>query len=595
MSLSAALNTAKSSLAASQLQTQITSSNIANVNTAGATRKIANVVTGPNGTVTVTSIAQSSNSTLFRNMLDATSKLTVATMQADAYARLNEVVGDTNAKQSPQAKVAALNDALSSLANTPGNYDLARAAAQAAQDLVTTIRDNADTVQSIRRDADNNLSIAASDMNRILKDLEAVNRRVVAGTTSGEDVTDQSDQRDRLVKELSQYVGVSVRTRGNNDMVIYTDSGVTLLENTARAVAFEKTASLVPGGEGNAFYIDGVAVTGSNSYMPAKGGMIVGLTDVRDKVANTYGAQLDELARGLISAFSEADQNDTSPAVGAKAGLFTSTQLATETLGPVGIGTFSGAPTPGTLSFTVTYEGVEYSVSGTVDATQLATSDDFAARLQEMIAEGKSSSGAVLGKGRVSVDGAGGTLTMSGSGVGQSVLSLSGLSATATTGLSIGASTLSGPNPNAGLASTLALADGVLANPTKVRDGVNGGEYNYNPTALGGFSGRINALANAMNSMRGFSATSGADPRATLSGYASSSISWLQDARSAASRSVTSISTLVSKTEETLSNETGINLDVELTRLIELERSYQASAKIISTVDQMLSQLLQSI
>ncbi|WP_294646415.1 flagellar basal body protein, partial [uncultured Aureimonas sp.] len=41
MSLSAALNTAKSSLAASQLQTQIVSSNIANVNTAGATRKIA--------------------------------------------------------------------------------------------------------------------------------------------------------------------------------------------------------------------------------------------------------------------------------------------------------------------------------------------------------------------------------------------------------------------------------------------------------------------------------------------------------------------------------------------------------------------------
>lgn len=593
MSLSAALNTAKSSLAASQLQTQIASSNIANVNTAGATRKIANVVTGPNGTVTVTSIAQSSNSTLFRNMLDANSKLTVATMQADAYARLNEIVGDTNAKQSPQAKVAALNDALQSLANTPGNYDLARAAAQAAQDLVTTIRDNADTVQSIRRDADTKLSVAATDMNRILKDLEDINRQVVAGTTKGDDVTDQSDQRDRLVKQLSEYVGVSVRTRGSNDMVIYTDSGVTLLENTARAVSFEKTGSLNPGEEGNAFYIDGVAVTGSTSYMPAKGGMIVGLTDVRDRIANTYGAQLDELARGLISAFSESDQNGGTPKP-VLAGLFSSSQLTSKTLGPTDFGMPTG--TAGTISFTVTYDGVDYAVSGSVDASQITPATALADRMTALIAEGKSSSGALLGPGRVQIGYNAGTgLEISGLGLGNSVLQISNFSGSAAAGLNKSTAIPGVLDSNAGLASSLTLAAGILADPTKLRDGINGGDYNYNTAVLGGFSGRINALSSAMNSMRAFSTASGADPSASLGGYASSSIAWLQDSRATTTRSVTSIATLVSKTEETLSNETGINLDVELTRLIELERSYQASAKIISTVDQMLAQLLQSI
>uniref|UniRef100_UPI0024452CFA flagellar basal body rod C-terminal domain-containing protein n=1 Tax=Aureimonas sp. SK2 TaxID=3015992 RepID=UPI0024452CFA len=397
-----------------------------------------------------------------------------------------------------------------------------------------------------------------------------------------------------------EYVGVSVRTRGSNDMVIYTDSGVTLLETTARAVSFEKTASLNAGQEGNALYIDGVAVTGRNSYMPIKTGMVVGLTDVRDRIANTYGAQLDELARGLISAFSESDQNGGAPTAPALAGLFNSTQLTSEALGPLAIGTpVTGAgATPGTISFTVSYDGVDYVVSGSVDAAQLASPAALAARMNTLIAEGKSSSGAALGAGRLAVSVNGAALELSGTAFGRGTIGLTGLGGTPAAGLTGGATTLpAGVNPNAGLASTLTLAAGVLTNPFKLRDGVNGGDYTYNEGAkpLGGFSGRINALADAMNSMRNFSATSGADPRASLSGYAASSISWLQDARAEAKQTALSMNTLVAKTEETLSNETGINLDVELTRLIELERSYQASAKIISTVDQMLAQLLQSI
>ncbi|MBB3935559.1 flagellar hook-associated protein FlgK [Aureimonas phyllosphaerae] len=597
MSLSAALNTAKSSLAASQLQTQIVSSNIANVNTAGATRKIANVVTGAGGGVTVSSISQASNSVLFRNMLDATSKLQVAVTQSDAYSRINEILGDTAAKESPQARIAALNDALSTLANTPGNFDLARNAVQAAQDVVTTIRTHAATVDTIRRDADDGLVVAAADMQQILAELETVNRQIVQGTNKGQDITDQSDQRDRLVTQLSQYVGVSVQLRGSNDMVIYTDSGVTLLENTARSVSYQSTNSLAPGAEGNSFYIDGVAVTGEKSYMPVKTGKIAGLTEVRDEIANTYGAQLDELARGLVSAFSEFDPSGTGVA---KTGLFTSTVDMSTTTGPVSVGAFT---TPGAfaadkdVSFTVTYEGTTYQASGTLTAADLASEAAFASRLQSLVAGAKTTTGATLGAGRISVTSTGTALSMSATGVGDSIgFAISGLSANMTAaGVTAGTGT---PDPEPvyrGLSSNLTIAAGLGADPTLVRDGVN---YQYNPgspTKLGGFSDRIVALGKALDTARSFSSDAGANPKATLAGYAASSIGWVQQSRTAASNSATSMTTLVNKTNETLSSETGINLDVELTRLIELERSYQASAKIISTVDQMLAQLLQSI
>ncbi|RIY01885.1 flagellar hook-associated protein FlgK [Aureimonas flava] len=596
MSLSAALNTAKSSLAASQLQTQVVSSNIANVNTAGATRKIANVVSGSAGTVTVTSISQASNSVLFRNMLDATSKLQVSVAHSDAYSRLNEILGDTDSTESPQAKIAALNDALSTLANTPGNYDLARSAVQSAQDLVTTIRSSADTVATLRRDADTKLATAASDMNRILGELESVNRQIVSGTAKGNDVTDQTDQRDRLVTELSQYVGVNANIRAGNDMVLYTDSGVTLLETNARTVSFQPTSSLVPGEEGNALYIDGVAVTGANSYMPVKSGMVVGLTDVRDKIANTYGAQLDELARGLISAFSEFDPTGSGVA---KTGIFTSTQDLSTTTGPVAVGSltdttaFSGSMD---VSFTVTYEGTAYQASGTLTADDLATPDAFAQCLQTLVAEAKTTGGTALGAGRISVASDGTALSMTATGIGDSIgFSVSGLSANlAAAGVAAGTGTPAAEPVYAGLSATLSLASGLTTTPTMIRDGVS---YDFNPgspTKLAGYSDRIVALTSAMEATRSFSTASGANPLTSLAGYASSSVGWVQEQRSAAATSVTSMSTLVTKTSETLSSETGINLDVELTRLIELERSYQASAKIISTVDQMLSQLLES-
>ena len=62
-------------------------------------------------------------------------------------------------------------------------------------------------------------------------------------------------------------------------------------------------------------------VTGANAAMPLQSGKIVGLTQLRDTIAPTYQAQLDEMARGLVDAFSETDQSGGGgPAL---AGLFT--------------------------------------------------------------------------------------------------------------------------------------------------------------------------------------------------------------------------------------------------------------------------------
>ena len=46
---------------------------------------------------------------------------------------------------------------------------------------------------------------------------------------------------------------------------------------------------------------------------------------------------------------------------------------------------------------------------------------------------------------------------------------------------------------------------------------------------------------------------------------------------------------------EKISNESGVNIDEEMTLLLQLEKSYEASARLIATVNEMFDTLLQSV
>ena len=52
---------------------------------------------------------------------------------------------------------------------------------------------------------------------------------------------------------------------------------------------------------------------------------------------------------------------------------------------------------------------------------------------------------------------------------------------------------------------------------------------------------------------------------------------------------------LATRTEEALSNATGVNVDMEMSLLLDLEHTYEASARLIKAVDDMLSSLLMAV
>lgn len=481
MSLSMALNVAKSSLQTSGVQTATTSRNIAGGAETSYSRKSATVITGTGGMVQVVSIQRATDAALYKTMLKATAASAKQDALLDGLTKLSQTIGDPELNQSPAAKLGDLNNKLQQYAANPSNTILAQAVQSSATSLVSTLNQATTTVQSTRALADSDMGASVQRINDLLAKIDTLNTTIVHGTVTGADVTDSMDSRDGLISQLSEEIGISVVGRDNNDVAIYTDGGVALFETHPREVSFQATNVFNASTVGNAVYVDGVAVVGGASSMPSTSGRLAGLATLRDEACVTYQSQLDEVARGLIEAFAESDPSGTGPDV---PGLFT-------------------WPT------------------GTIPA-----------------------------------------------------------SATIETGLAGVITVNPAIDPTAG------------GNLDHIRDGIT---YNYNTGNVAGFAERLNTLVTNLGQARVFDPDSGADPTNTLADYATSSASWLEFNRQQVDTSSTYQSTMLQRASEALSNTTGVNLDDELSKQLEIERTYSASAKLITAVDQMLQDLLNAV
>ncbi len=119
--------------------------------------------------------------------------------------------------------------------------------------------------------------------------------------------------------------------------------------------------------------------------------------------------------------------------------------------------------------------------------------------------------------------------------------------------------------------------------------------YVYNPTGAAGFPDRLGEMLGELQASRGFDPAAGLGSDAALGSFATSSVGWLEAARQQAVGNAEYHTTLLVRASDALSHATGVNLDDEMSLLLELERSYQASAKLLASVDAMLASFIAGI
>lgn len=484
MSLSSAISIAQQAFSNTAQQTAIVSKNIANAGNADYSRRLALLGSTGNG-AQVVSIYRAQNEALLKQSIASIGEASGQARLRDGLELLKSALGGNNYETAPSKLLSEFRNSLQTLASTPGNKTIAAAAVTSAQDLANSLNKTSGTVQNMREDADKEIALEVDKLNSLLADFERVNNEVKSATASGGDANDALDQRDKILKQISEIVGISTVTRGNNDTVIFTTDGTVLFENIPRQVTFAPTTTYDATVTGNKIFVDGVPIApGSGADTTAKG-KLASLVQLRDDIGPKFQSQLDEIARGLVELFKEGNPSGVPP-VPYQPGLFT--------WGSAGVPA-AGTVVPGLAS--------KITVNALAKANPLLLRD-------------------------------GGF-------------------------------------------------NGVVSNP--------GGAANPSP----GYTGLLDGFINKMGENMTFDPSTGLDGTSSLLNFATGSVGWLEQTRKTASTADDNKRAMLSRTQEALSKQTGVSIDEELSLLLDLEQSYKASAKLVSTVDAMMAALMEAV
>lgn len=144
-----------------------------------------------------------------------------------------------------------------------------------------------------------------------------------------------------------------------------------------------------------------------------------------------------------------------------------------------------------------------------------------------------------------------------------------------------------------GLAGLITVSPNAIASPIKLRDGNVAGD-SPNTQGSTGYSDLLLKYAKALNTQVDFDPKAGISTNVTLLSFAADSAGWVEEYRSNATNSAENTSAMLNKAKESYSNATGVNLDEELIQMLDIEQSYKAAAKLMSTIDDLLKTLLEA-
>ena len=178
MSLSTAFNIITSSFAANAAQTAVVSNNIANVNTTGYSKEVANLVANSYGGVDVASVTRLANAALTEQVSTSTSQAASQQAIANGLSTLAATVNDSSATSStsgatqngasPSAMLANLQTALTTYEDSPTSTAAADAAVTAATDLAQSLNAGDAAVNQVREQADQDMASSVSTINSLL-------------------------------------------------------------------------------------------------------------------------------------------------------------------------------------------------------------------------------------------------------------------------------------------------------------------------------------------------------------------------------------------------------------------------------------------
>jgi flagellar hook-associated protein 1 FlgK len=314
MSLSAVVGNALSGLQASQAGLRASSNNVANVNTPGYARTIANLqsrnVAGSAMGVAVAGITRIADKYLQVASLNAISNAGATQIRADALDRIQSQFGGLD---DPGSLFSRLNNVLAGFSQASVDPSMSVSRLSAATDLQSFF-DEAERlsieVRAQRLEADGRINTTLARSNEILNELFELNGSVQNLSSVGGDTSGAANRQAELLDELSGLMDIRADYQADGRVVVRTGDGVLLVDNFAVKLQYQPAgtgAYEIAYGKIIATPPNGTAGQEIDSHI--KSGELAGLLDMRDNTLTDIAQELAELTAGAADALNAAHNN----------------------------------------------------------------------------------------------------------------------------------------------------------------------------------------------------------------------------------------------------------------------------------------------
>jgi flagellar hook-associated protein 1 FlgK len=347
MSINSILNIGTSGLNAAQAKLKVVADNIANVDTPGYVRKLADQTAyqsnGVGAGVDIARIRRATNAFLQAAAYAAAAGLGKAKISSDQIDRAQSLFGDLTANQNYFKRLDGIYADFNSLAASPTDGLKKSGAVTNITNFLNESRSIYTSLQAIQSDADGQIKTNVETINGLLVDIDKLNTEIRAGTTTNADVTGSLNAQGVLIKQLSSLMDIRVSN--------LPQGGVSILGgDSLNLVGPNGPASLAYVPKGNGF--GDVTVTESGGTPKSlvdrmTSGEMIGLIQLRDKELPAVMNQLGQLVSQASEALNKAhNAASTVPALQTLSGRNTGLDLAT------GISGFTGTTTVAVMNNT---------------------------------------------------------------------------------------------------------------------------------------------------------------------------------------------------------------------------------------------------
>ncbi len=566
MSLFSSLNMARLALGAHQTAIQTIGQNIANATTEGYARQRVQMTPTPSddlvfaqlGTgVRVSRIERIVDEHLESTLRDSRSDLSNLTEQNRIWSLTESIYNDLGGG-GLSAAMGGFFDAVQDLSLNPDDPTARALLLQQGESLAETLHFMDSRIRDLRAGLDEDLQGSVLDVNRLSREIAALNRAIIAAEDGGinrDTANDLRTRRDVLLGTLAEQVDIRVLENSTGGVQVLAGSEMLVFDGRSREL------TLVPTSDGD-ISLHEVRFADDGARFQAVGGRLDALQEGRDALLPDLRRELDEIAGRMISEVNAIHSTGE--------GLTRLSEILSGTAVTDRNAPLSGANLPFsiedggfTLQVVTEANGARESFRIDIDTAGMSLAD-----LAEQVnltagASHSEISAAVTADGRLLIRSSDPGVTFTFRDDDSGVLTALGIN-----GLFTGTN-----------ARDIAVSDTLLADASLVSAGSGGGPGD-NTSALEIAALRDKGVFAAGNTFEGqYLALIG-----EIGVHAAEARNHLSNQGA--------ITQAIQNQRESLS---GVNIDEEAISLITYQRAYQAAARFLSVIDQLLETLINSV